>query len=77
MSFFCDGVRFAAVTAACRTPSDWTQPCDFARIKHPELMGLVQKRALEIAEYTLKHAEELRSIGDFCSLIHDYAGVDV
>lgn len=77
MSFFCDSVRFAAVTAACRTPSDWTQPRDFARIKHPELMGLVQKRALEIAEYTLEHAEELRSIEDFCSLIHDYAGVDV
>ncbi len=77
MSFFYDSIRCAAVTAACRTPSDWTQPCDLARIKNTELMGLVQKRALEIAEYTLEHGENFRSIENFCGFIQCCAGVNV
>lgn len=76
-SFFCDSVRCAALTAACRTPTDWTRPYEIARIKRAEDLGLVQKRALEIAEYTLEHAEEFRSIEDFCNLIQCCAGIDV
>ena len=54
MSFFYDSIRCAALVAACRTPTDWTQPYEIARIKRPDDLGLVQKRALEIAEYTLE-----------------------
>ena len=76
-SFFCDSVRCAALTAACRTPTDWTRPCEIARIKRAEDLGLVQKCALEIAEYTLEHAEEFRGIEDFCQLIWRCAGIDM
>lgn len=76
-SFFYDSVRCAALTAACRTPTDWTRPYEIACIKNADDLGLVQKRALEIAEYTLEHADEFQSIEDFCSLIHCCAGIDV
>lgn len=76
MSFFYDSIRCAALTAACRTPTDWTRPCEIARIKNPEDLGLVQKRALELAEYTLGHAEEFHKIEDFCQFILCCAGVD-
>lgn len=77
MSFFYDSVRCAALVAVGRTPTDWTQPYEIARIKNTDDLGLVQKRALEIAEYTLEHAEEFHGIEDFCNLIHCCAGVDV
>lgn len=76
MSFFYDSVRLAAIAAACRTPFDWTNPCEIARIKNPDDLGLVQKRALEIAEYTLEHGKEFRDIEDFCRLIERFASVD-
>ena len=76
MSFFYDSIRCAALTAACRTPTDWTRPCEIARIKRSEDLGLVQKRALEIAEFTLAHAEEFQTIEDFCQRIHCCAGID-
>ncbi len=76
MSFFYDSIRCAALTAACRTPTDWTRPCEIARIKKSEDLGLVQKRALEIAEFTLAHAEEFQTIEDFCQRIHCCAGID-
>lgn len=75
MSFFYDSVRCAALTAACRTPTDWARPYEIARIKQADDLGLVQKRALEIAEYTLEHAEEFCCIQDFCSLIQCCAGI--
>ena len=75
MSFFYDSIRCAALVAACRTPTDWTQPYEIARIKRPDDLGLVQKRALEIAEYTLENAEEFHTIGDFCNLIQCCAGI--
>lgn len=77
MSFFYDSIRCAALVAACRMPNDWTQPYEIARIKRPDDLGLVQKRALEIAEYTLVNAEEFHSIEDFCSLIQCCASVGV
>lgn len=76
MSFFYDSIRCAALVAACRTPTDWTQPYEIARIKRPDDLGLVQKRALEIAEYTLENAEEFHTVGDFCNLIQCCAGID-
>lgn len=75
-SFFYDSVRCAALTAACRTPTDWARPCEIARIRSADALGLVQKRALEIAEYTLEHAKEFCSIEDFCRLIQCCAGID-
>ena len=76
-SFYYDSIRCAAIVAAGRTPTGWTQPYEIARIKNADDLGLVQKRALELAEYTLEHAEEFCRIEDFCSLIQCCAGVDV
>lgn len=76
-NMFYDALKLGILSAAPRIPNFWTKTWEIARITDKTALGHMQKRFLEIAEYTLINSENFKNIDDFCELVRCCAGVDV
>lgn len=71
-----DALQYAAISLITRVSSDMAKTCDIKRIKDSKALGFVQKRSLEIAEYTLLMPDTFKNIQDFNAFIRCCAAIE-
>ncbi len=64
-----DALNYATVSATIRITSDFAQSCEIKRIKKREDLAHIQRRVLEVAEYTLLHQDQFHEIEDYCDFL--------
>ena len=74
-SIFQDALQYAVISLITRISSDMALTCDLKRIEKREL-GFIQKRSLEIAEYTLLMTDTFHSIDEFNTFLRCCAGIE-
>ena len=73
-SIFQDALQYAVISLITRISSDMALTCDLKRIEKREL-GFIQKRSLEIAEYTLLMTDTFHNIDEFNAFLRCCAGI--
>ena len=73
-SIFQDALQYAVISLITRISSDMALTCDLKRIEKREL-GFIQKRSLEIAEYTLLMTDTFHNIDEFNTFLRCCAGI--
>lgn len=71
-----DALQYAAISLITRVSSDMAKTCDIKRIKDSKSLGFIQKRSLEIAEYTLLMTDTFSSIQDFNEFLRCCAAIE-
>lgn len=72
---FKDACLYAVLSLTTRITSDHVRTCDLMKITDKQCLGNLQKRALQMAEYTLLHPDSFKTIDDFISFLRCMADI--
>lgn len=72
---FQDALQYAVISLVTRISSDIALTCDLKRMKKSDL-GFIQKRSLEIAEYTLLMTDTFHNIDEFNEFLRCCAAIE-